>query len=74
MVGDVSLNPSGGNFIFADFETDRCQFCTKMPEMLDLCYLEKNSTVVGLSPEPPQMLVDKYVDQKLLAAMLTSVQ
>ena len=42
--------------------------------MLDLCYLEKNSTVVGLSPEHPHMLVDKYVDQKLSAAMLTSVQ
>ena len=33
--------PSGGNFIFADFETPRCQFCTKMPEMSDLCYLGK---------------------------------
>ena len=37
----VSSNPSGGNFIFADFETPRCQFCTKMPEMSDLCYLGK---------------------------------
>ena len=33
--------PSGGNFIFADFETPQCQFCTKMPEMSDLCYLGK---------------------------------
>ena len=41
MVGVVSLIPSGANFIFADFETPRCQFCTKMPEMSDLCYLEK---------------------------------
>ena len=34
----MSSIPSGGNFIFADFETPRCQFCTKMP---DLCYLGK---------------------------------
>ena len=39
MVGVVSLIPSAGNFIFADFETMWCQFCTKMPEMSDLCYL-----------------------------------
>ena len=32
-VGVVSSTPSGGNFIFADFETSWCQFCTKMPEM-----------------------------------------
>ena len=37
----LSLIPSGGNFIFADFETPQCQFCTKMPEMSDLCYLGK---------------------------------
>ena len=41
MIGVVSSIPSGGNFIFADFETPRCQFCTKLPEMLDLCYLGK---------------------------------
>ena len=41
MVGVVSSISSGGNFILADFETPRCQFCTKMPEMLDLCYLGK---------------------------------
>ena len=41
MVGIVSSIPSRGNFFFADFETPRCQFCTKMPEMLDLCYLGK---------------------------------
>ena len=41
MVGVVSLIPSGGNFIFADFETPRRPFCTKMPEMSDLCYLGK---------------------------------
>ena len=46
MVGVVSLNPSGGNFIFADIETPRCQVCTKMPEMSDLCYLGK--TRLGL--------------------------
>ena len=42
MVGVVSLIPSGGNVIFADFETRRCQFCTKLPEMSDLCYLGKS--------------------------------
>ena len=41
MVGVVISIPSEGNFIFADFETPGCQFCTKMPEMLDLCYLGK---------------------------------
>ena len=41
MVGVVSSIPSGGNFIFADFETPRCQFCTKIPEVSDLCYLGK---------------------------------
>ena len=37
----MSTIPNGGNFIFAYFETPRCQFCTKMPEMSDLCYLGK---------------------------------
>ena len=41
MVGVVRSIPSGDNFIFTDFETPRCQFCTKMPEMSDLCYLGK---------------------------------
>ena len=41
MVGVVSSIPSGGIFIFADFETSWCQFCTKMPEMSDLYYLGK---------------------------------
>ena len=41
MVGVVSSILSGGNFIFADFETEQCQFCTKLPEMSDLCYLGK---------------------------------
>ena len=45
MVGVVSSIPSGGNLFFADFETPRCQFCTKMPEMSDLCYLGKNSII-----------------------------
>ena len=46
----MSLIPSGDNFrsIFADFETPRCQFCTKMPEMSDLCYLGKIRMVVTL--------------------------
>ena len=30
------------------FETPRCQFCTKMPEMSDLCYLE-NTRLDGKS-------------------------
>ena len=41
VVGVVSSIPCGGNFIFADFETIQCQFCTKMPEMSDLCCLGK---------------------------------
>ena len=41
MVGVVSSIASGGNFIFADFKTHQCQFCTKLPEMSDLCYLGK---------------------------------
>ena len=28
-------------FFFSDFETPWCQFCTRMPEMSDLCYLGK---------------------------------
>ena len=40
-VGVVSSILSGSNFIFADFETVWCQFCTKIPEMPDLCYLWK---------------------------------
>ena len=42
---------SGGNFIFADFETPRCQFCTKMPEMSDLCYLGKTRVYVSREHE-----------------------
>ena len=41
--GVVSSISSGDNFIFADFETHRCQLGTKMLEMSDLCYLGKNS-------------------------------
>ena len=41
ILGVGSSIPSEGNFIFADFETPRCKFCTKMPEMSDLCYLRK---------------------------------
>ena len=33
--------PVKDNFNLADFETPQCQFCTKMPEMSDLCYLGK---------------------------------
>ena len=46
MADIVSLIPIGGNFILAHFETSRCQFCTKMPEMSDLCYLGKTRFVV----------------------------
>ena len=48
MVSVVSSIPSGGNFIFADFETPRCQFCTKLPEMSDLCYLGKTRLMPSL--------------------------
>ena len=41
MVGVLSSISNGGNFIFADFETPRCQFYTKLPEVSDLCYLGK---------------------------------
>ena len=56
MVGVVSSIPSGGNFISTDFEIPRCQFCTKMPKMSDLCYLGKTritdfySTIGGHCP------------------------
>ena len=49
MVGVVSSIPSEGNFIFADFETLRCQFCTKMPEMSNLCYLGKTQVLFGFN-------------------------
>ena len=49
MVGVVSSIPSGGNFIFADFETPPCQFCTKMPEMSDLCFLGKTRLSVNVN-------------------------
>ena len=49
MVGVVSSIPSGGNFIFADFETPQCQFCTKMQEMSDLCYLGKTRLITRLT-------------------------
>ena len=62
MVGIMSSIPSGGNFIFADFETSRCQFCTKMPEMSDLCYLGKTRVALSLSHYSsilPQLLAYK---------------
>ena len=43
----VSLIPSGGNIIFADFENRQSQFCKKMPEMSDLCYLGKTRLIWG---------------------------
>ena len=62
MVGVVSSIPSEGNFISADFETPRCQFCAKIPEMSDLCYLGKTrisnisetrkSPCVTVTPKP----------------------
>ena len=45
MVGVVSSIPSEGNFIFADFETPRCQFCVKLPEMSNLSYLGKTRLI-----------------------------
>ena len=39
MVTVVSSNPTGGNFIFATYLG--VNFCTKMTEMSDLCYLRK---------------------------------
>ena len=42
----MSSIPSRENFIFADFETPRCQFCTKLPEMSDLCYLRKTRRMI----------------------------
>ena len=53
----MSSIPSGGNFIFADFETNRCQFCTKMSEMSALCYLGKTRLGLGPSPHPMFPLV-----------------
>ena len=44
-VGVVSLNPTGDNF-FAETLKPCCQFCTKMPEMSDLCYLG-NTQICG---------------------------
>ena len=41
MVGVVSSIPVEATLFFADFEPPRCQFCTEMPEMSDLCYLGK---------------------------------
>ena len=52
MVGVVSSIPNGGNFIFAEFETPRCQFCTKMPEMSDLYYLGKTRVSVQMIGQP----------------------
>ena len=64
MVGVVSLIPSGGNFIFADFETLWCQFCTKMPDMSDLCYLGKTSSETQYVT--PVYIVDIVCLQSLL--------
>ena len=52
MVGVMSSIPSGGNFIFTDFETPQCQFCTKLPEMSDLCYLGKTRLSQNFSEAP----------------------
>ena len=41
MVGVVSSIPTGATLFVADFETDLCQFCTKMPEISDWYYLGK---------------------------------
>ena len=36
--------PLEATLFLADFETPWCQFCTKIPEMSDLCYLGKTRT------------------------------
>ena len=41
-IGVVSSILTGGKLFFADFETPWCQFCVKMIEMSDLCYLGKS--------------------------------
>ena len=48
MVGVVSSIPSGGKFVFADFESLWCQVCTKMTEISDLCYLGKTLYLWGI--------------------------
>ena len=45
MVGVASSIPCWGNFTFVYFKTPRSQFCTKLPEMSDLCYLGKTRMV-----------------------------
>ena len=41
MVGVLSSIPTEANFFFTDFKTPWCHFCTEMPEMSELFYLEK---------------------------------
>ena len=43
IISAVNSIPTGFNFIFAEtvFKKPSCQFCTKMPEMSDLRYLQK---------------------------------
>ena len=60
MFGVVSSNPSGDNFTLADFETPRCQFCTKLPEMSDLCYLGKIRTDLNAFRNCMQFIDVKY--------------
>ena len=45
IVGVVSLIPTVDNF-FAETLKPCCPFCTKMPEMSDLCYL-RNTRICG---------------------------
>ena len=66
MVGVGSSIPSGGNFIFADFETPRCQFCTKLPEMSDLCNLEKTRMTTSLCLLFSKLPCNVLGDQKIL--------
>ena len=40
----VVVSSSGGNFIFADFETLRCQFCTKTARNVRFVLFRKNSS------------------------------
>ena len=60
MVGVVSSILSGGNFIFADFETPRCQFCTKLPEMSDE-YVSLEEFCFCVFCEKTQVIIIIYV-------------
>ena len=50
MVGVVSSIPTGNNSVFAEtLKVPWCQFCTKMPQMSDLCYSGKTRIFLHLN-------------------------